>query len=43
MILGACPSIVEPGWRALVDVPTWAIALVALLLLTRFRRLPEPV
>ena len=39
-ILGA---IVVLGRRALTDVPTWAIALLTLVVLARVRRLPEPL
>jgi chromate transporter len=36
-------AIVILGRRALFDVPTWAIALAALVVLTRVRRAPEPL
>jgi chromate transporter len=36
-------AVVVLGRRALVDVPTWLIALITLGALTRLRRLPEPV
>jgi chromate transporter len=36
-------AVVVLGRRALIDAPTWGIALVTLILLGRFRRLPEPV
>jgi chromate transporter len=36
-------AIVVLGRRALFDVPTWVIALAALVVLTRVRRVPEPL
>lgn len=36
-------AVVVLGRRALIDVPTWAIALVTLVVLTRIRRVPEPL
>jgi chromate transporter len=35
-------AVVVLGRRALIDGPTWAIAIVTLLLLWRVRRIPEP-
>jgi chromate transporter len=35
-------AVVVLGRRALIDGPTWAIALLTLLLLWRARRIPEP-
>lgn len=35
-------AVVVLGRRALIDGPTWAIAIVALVLLWRVRRIPEP-
>jgi chromate transporter len=35
-------AVVVLGRRALVDGPTWAIAIVTLIVLSRFRRIPEP-
>jgi len=36
-------AVVVLGRRALIDVPTWLIALVTLIVLTKVKRLPEPV
>jgi chromate transporter len=36
-------AVVVLGRRALIDVPTWSIALVTLVVLTRARRVPEPL
>jgi chromate transporter len=36
-------AVIVLGRRALIDVPTWTIALVTLLVLTRVRRVPEPI
>jgi chromate transporter len=36
-------AVVVLGRRALIDVPTWAIAIVTLLVLMRVRRVPEPL
>ncbi len=36
-------AVVVLGRRALIDIPTWCIALGTLLVLTRVRRLPEPL
>ncbi len=36
-------AVVVLGRRALVDLPTWGIAVATLFLLWRFRRLPEPL
>jgi chromate transporter len=36
-------AVVVLGRRALTDVPTWSIALVTLVVLTRFRKVPEPL
>jgi chromate transporter len=36
-------AVVVLGRRALIDVPTWAIALVTLLALVKVRRVPEPL
>jgi chromate transporter len=35
-------AVVVLGRRALIDGPTWGIALLTLLLLWRIRRIPEP-
>ncbi len=36
-------AVVVLGRRALIDVPTWLIALATLIVLARLRRLPEPL
>ncbi len=36
-------AVVVLGRRALIDLPTWLIALVTLIVLTKVKRLPEPV
>src|SRR5262249_10449569 len=36
-------AVVVLGRRALVDLPTWVIALTTLVVLTRVRRVPEPL
>jgi chromate transporter len=39
----ATGAVVVLGRRALIDVPTWLIALAALIVLLRVRRVPEPL
>jgi len=36
-------AVVVLGRRALVDIPTWSIAIATLVVLMRFRRAPEPL